>query len=269
MGLWQWVEVGRMDDLARLDTPGHRLNARAKTIATLAFIVVVMSFPRYEVSALMPFLLYPVALLALGHIPPGAIFRKILIAAPFALVIGMFNPYFDRQPAIIVGPFGISGGWLSFASIMLRFVLTVGAALALVACTGMNRLGAALEQMGVPRVFAVQLLLLYRYLFVAADDGARVLRSLELRSAGAPSLRLRVYGSVVGHLLLRSMDRADRVYRAMVGRGFDGTIRTLERTRFRLADGLFLVGWIAFFAVARCWNLAELLGRLVMGPITP
>lgn len=265
MGLWQWIEIGRMDELGRLDMPAQRLDARAKALTTLVFIVIVMSFPRYEVSALMPFFLYPIVLLALGRIPPGCILRKMAVAAPFALVIGMFNPYFDRQPMAVVGPLVISGGWLSFASIMLRFALTVGAALALVACTGMHRLGAGLERLGVPRVFVVQLLLLYRYLFVVAADGVRMLRSLELRCAGSQSPRLSVYGSMVGHLLLRSMDRADRIYRAMVGRGFDGEIRALGRARFRLADGLFLVGWTAFFVTARCWNLADLLGRLLTG----
>jgi cobalt/nickel transport system permease protein len=112
-------------------------------------------------------------------------------------------------------------------------VLTVGAALILVACTGMYRLGAGLERLGVPQLFVTQLLFLYRYLFVVADEGSRMVRSVRLRSAGAEGLSLRVYGSLVGHLLLRSMDRAERVHRAMVARGFDGEVRTLEPGRFR------------------------------------
>lgn len=262
MGLGQWLEIGRMDELGRLDTPVHRLDPRAKVITTFIFIVVVMSFPRYEVSVLMPFFLYPFALIALGRIPPDYIFRKILLAAPFALFIGMFNPLLDRQTVAIVGVWPISGGWLSFASIMLRFVLTVSAALALVACTGIHRLGAGLERMCVPRVFVVQLLFLYRYLFVVADEGTRMMRSLELRSAGPRSMRLHVYGSLVGHLLLRSMDRADRVYRAMISRGFDGKIRMLRQTSLLWTDWAFTAGWTAFFTVARMWNLADGIGRL-------
>ena len=265
MRLGQWVEIGRMDELGRLDTPAHRLDARAKIITTLLFIVVVMSFPRYEVSALMPFLIYPFALMALGRIPPGCIARKILLAAPFALVIGMFNPWLDQRTVAVIGTWSISGGWLSFISIMLRFVLTVSVALTLIACTGIHRLGTGLERMCVPRVFVVQLLFLYRYLFVVADEGARMLRSLELRSAGPNSLRLRVYGSLVGHLLLRSMDRADRVYRAMVARGFNGEIRVLRQAPFCLTDWVFTGGWTAFFIIARRWNLADALGRMLAG----
>lgn len=269
MGLGRWIEIGRMDELGRSDTPVHRLDARAKAVTTLGFIAVVMSFPRYDVSTLMPFFLYPFALMALGRIPPGDIFRKIVIAAPFALVIGMFNPFFDRQTVLVAGGCAISGGWLSFASIMLRFVLTVSAALTLVACTGIYRLSAGLERMFAPRVFVVQLLLLYRYLFVIADEGARMLRSLELRSTGPRSLRLRTYGALTGHLLLRSMARADRVYCAMVARGFSGSgdrgLRSPRPAVWQWTDWAFAGIWLAFFATARTWNLAEGLGQLITG----
>lgn len=262
MRLGNWIEVGRMDELSRQDTPVHRIDARAKAVTTIVFIVMVMSFSRYEISALMPFLFYPVVLIVLGHIPFGYIFRKILVAAPFAFMIGIFNPFFDREPVFIISPVAVSGGWLSFASIMLRFALTVGAALALVACTGMYRLCAGLDQLGLPRIFVVQLLFLYRYLFVVADEGIRMVRGLELRSAGLPSLCLRVYGPLVGHLFLRSLARAERVYRAMVARGFEGEITILRRTSFGLLDWIFMIGWTTFFAAARVWNLADYIGRL-------
>ena len=263
MGIAEWIEIGRMDDLGRMDTPVHRVDARAKAVVTLAFICVVMSFPRHEVSALTPFVLFPVALVALGRIPARHLLKQMLVAAPFALVVGIFNPFMDRQPFAAVGPFTVTGGWVSFVSLMLRFVLTVGAALALVACTGMNRLGAGMGRLGVPRVFVVQVLFLYRYLFVVADEGGKMMRSVELRSDGKRKLRLCVYGSLIGNLLLRSMDRAERVYRAMVARGFDGTIRVMRQSSFRWTDWGFVCGWLAFFIAARVWNLAGGLGLLL------
>lgn len=263
MGIAKKIEMGRMDELGRMDSPVHRLDARAITLVTLAFIAIVVSFPLYEVSALTPFLLFPVALIAVGHIPARHILKKILIAAPFALVIGIFNPFVDREPVASIGSFAVTGGWLSFASIMLRFLLTVGAALTLIACTGMNRLGASLEQLGVPRVFVVQLLFLYRYLFVISDEGGKMFRSVELRSEKGRHLPLRVYGSLVGTLLNRSMDRAERVYRAMVARGFDGEIRVLRPSAFGWKDAAFIVGWLTFFILARTWNLAEEVGLVL------
>lgn len=263
MAIADWIELGRMDELARMDTPAHRLDARAKVIVTLAFIIILMSFPRYEISALTPFALYPIALMSLGHIPMRYIVRKLLIAAPFALIVGAFNPIVDRQPVAVIGSIVVAGGWVSFVSILVRFVLTVTAALALVACTGIDRLGAGLQQLGVPRVFVIQLLFLYRYLFVVADEARTMMRSIELRSGRTRSISLRVYGSLIGHLLMRSLDRAERVYRAMVARGFNGEIRVLSRPLFRHTDMGFVFGCLAFFLAARVWNLASVLGRFL------
>jgi cobalt/nickel transport system permease protein len=263
MGIANWIEIGRMEELSRMDTPLHRLDGRAKTFVTLAFIVIVVSFPLHTVSALTPFLLFPVTLLALGQIPLQPILKKILIAAPFALLVGIFNPFLDREPVAMIGSFTVTGGWLSFVSILLRFILTVGAALTLIACTGIHRLGASLEQLGAPRVFIVQLLFLYRYLFVIADEGSKMFRNVELRSEKRRPLSFRVYSSLLGTLLLRSMDRAERVYRAMAARGFDGEIRILRPSAFGWKDAAFIFGWLTFFILARTWNLAEGIGLLL------
>jgi cobalt/nickel transport system permease protein len=268
MRIADWIEIGRMDELGRMDTPAHRLDARSKAVVTLVFIGLVMSFSRYEISALVPFLLYPVALAGIGRIPARHILKKMLVAAPFAVLIGLANPLLDRQPIATLGSLTLTGGWVSFASILLRFVLTVGAALVLVACTGMHRLGAGLEQLGVPRVFVMQLLFLYRYLFVVSDEAARIMRGVELRANGVVSLRLRVYGSLVGQLLLRSMDRADRVYRAMVARGFDGEVHLMTRTSLRWQDAVFVVGSLTYLVAARVWNLSEVLGNGLSGAIS-
>jgi len=254
-----------MDEQGRMNTPLHRLDARVKMLAVAFFIVAVMSFPRYEISGLMPLFLFPFVLIGTGNIPPGCIYKKVVLALPFALFVGLFNPLLNRETMLMIGPCAVSGGWLSFASILLRFTLTVSAALILIACTGIDRLCAGLEEMGVPRLFVVQLLFLYRYLFVIGDEALRMIRSVQMRSAGSRKLSLRTYGTLTGHLLIRSMDRAQRIYRAMVSRGFDGQIRVLRRTRPGRRDAIFLFGWTLFFITVRFWNPAAGLGRWLTG----
>lgn len=260
--LSDWTQIGRLDEWARLDTPAHRMDARAKLLVTATFLVTVMSFPRHDIAALIPLFLFPLAMLSLGQIPLAPIARIIIIASPFAIVIGLFNPLLDRTPMIALGTWTISGGWLSFVSILLRFVLTVSAALALVAVTGMFRLGAGLERLGLPRIFITQLFFLYRYVFVIADEAGTMMRAVRMRAAGWRALPVPVYGALTGTLLLRSIDRAGRIHCAMVARGFDGHMRVGEATRFRTRDMLFIIGWCVYFFAARRWNLADMLGGL-------
>ncbi|MCO6401609.1 MAG: cobalt ECF transporter T component CbiQ [Verrucomicrobia bacterium] len=259
----RWLELGQMDDAARMDSAVHRLDPRAKILVTLALLVVVMSFSRYTLSALTPFLSYPLVLIALSRVPLLPLARKLLWAAPFALLVGAFNPLFDREPMLHLGGWTISGGWISFANIGIRFVLTVSAALVLIATTGMHRLCAGMERLAVPRVLVAQMLFLYRYLFVVSGEGSRMVRAAQLR-AGASALSLRVYGTLVGMLLLRSLDRAERVHQAMLARGFEGSLRRLDAHSFGWREAAFVLGWLSFFAVARVWNLATLLGSAAM-----
>ncbi|GKT07705.1 cobalt ECF transporter T component CbiQ [Desulforhabdus sp. TSK] len=258
-----FLDISRLDALASQRTLIHGLDPRAKIVTTLIFIFIVVSFPKHEVTALVPFTLYPVVLIALANLPPGYLFQKVLLAAPFAFFVGIFNPLLDSEVLIHLGPVGISGGWVSFASIMLRFGLTVGAALVLVATTGMNGIGAGLEKLGAPNSFAVQLTFLYRYLFVLTDEAARMVRARSLRSFGIKGTEVKVFGYMIGHLLLRTMDRAQRIHQAMLCRGFTGELRLPVPLKFSWRDMGFLAGWSSLFILMRLVNIPQWMGLLV------
>jgi len=258
-------DLGTLDRLSTRETPVHRIDPRVKILTTLVFILAVVSFGKYEISGLMPFFLYPAVLIALADIPVRYILRKILFVSPFAIMLGLFNPLLDRGILVHLGPVGLSGGWISFISIMLRFTLTVGAGLILVACTGFNAICHALERMGAPKVFVIQLLFLYRYLFVLTEEASRMLRARALRTFTGRAMGIWIYGHLVGHLLLRTLDRAQRIHLAMLSRGFDGEIRILRPMKFGMGDLAFLLGWCGFLAAMRCYDLPRLLGSWVTG----
>ena len=259
------LDFKRLDLLAMRESAVHRLDARAKVLTTLAYILCVVSFGRYEVAAMLPFLIYPVALLALADLPAGYLARKIAIVTPFALTIGLFNPLFDRQVIVQFGALDIWGGWLSCASIVARALLTTAAAIVLVAVTGFPAICAALERLGMPRVFAVQLLFLYRYIFVLTDEGGRVSRARQLRACGQKRPGLRHFGPLVGHLLLRTWERAERIHMAMLARGFSGEVHARRQGRFGAGDLLFVLGWSALFIALRQYNIPRFLGILLIG----
>jgi cobalt/nickel transport system permease protein len=259
------LDFRRLDHLATGGTALHRLDARAKVLATLAFTLSVVSFERYALAALFPFFLYPAVILALSGLPVGYFARKVALVLPFALAVGMLNPLFDREVMVRLGPFGIPGGWISCASIVVRTILTVSAALLLVGVTGFPEICRALERLGMPRAFAVQLLFLYRYIFVLTEEGARSSRARELRSFGGKGEGIRSYGSMVGNLLLRTWLRAERIHMAMLARGFTGEFHARRPSRFGGRELSFLLGWSALFLLLRLRNVPQLLGSLVLG----
>lgn len=260
--------LGWLDQFSRGDTSVHRVDPRAKVLATLVFLVCVVSLGPYDLIALAPFSLYPIALASESGMPARELAKRLAAVAPFAVLVGAFNPIIDTEIVARVGTLAISGGFLSWLSIIARFLLTTSAALILIATTGMTGVCAGLERLGLPSILATQLLLLYRYIFVLAEEVMRLGRARDLRSFAGKGLGPRTYASIIGHLLLRTLARAQRVYDAMQCRGFDGTIRTKRRLVMQTRDWLFLAAWSASFVAFRLLNIPHLVGGLITGVLS-
>ena len=257
----EYFSLGILDLLSRKDTAVHRLDPRTKVIATLLFIVAVVSFPKYEIVGLLPFFLFPVLAFSLGDIPVRLILKKVLFVSTFAAFIGIFNPLLDTEPMVTVSGIAVSGGWISFFSIMLRFFLTMTAVLLLIATTSFPGICHALRRLGMPELFTSQLLFLYRYLFVLVEEGMRMVRAREMRSFRGKGQGVWVFISLVGTLFLRTMERAERIYQAMLSRGFTGTMRFARTYRFRITDFALLAAVAAVLYVFRAYDIVGTVGR--------
>lgn len=254
----------RLDQLALGDSAIHRLDARTKVLTTLAFILFVISYDRYTLSALIPFAIFPVIIMAVADLPVVFLAGKVLLIALLAMAIGLFNPVFDRQSMIWIGDVGISAGWISFGSIVLRSALTITAALLLTATTGFSAICQALSRLGMPEVFVRQLQFMYRYLFVLAEEAQRMVRARELRSFRKSGREAGALSSMVGHLLLRTWERAERIQIAMRCRGFNGRMAASRSAGFGAADLFFLLGWISLFTLIRLYDIPRLIGDALM-----
>ena len=257
--------IGRLDRLSYRDTVVHRLDPRAKVVATLAFVIVVVSFPKYEVLSLLPFFLFPILIGALGDIPAGFIAKKVVAVSPFAVLVGIFNPLFDSSTVAIAPGLAVSAGWVSFASILVKFALTISAALLLIATTSFPGICRALRRLGLPAIFVSQLLFLYRYLFVLMEEAMRVVRARDMRSFGGRGAGMRVLVRIAGTLFLRTVERAERIYGAMLARGFRGEVPTMRREALRPSDAAFLLAAGGFLALCRLVPVPQAIGHLVRG----
>ncbi len=258
-------DIRFMDTLAAQDSFLHRLDPRAKLVTTLAFIITVVSFDKYSIFALAPYVIYPVFLISAAGLPAGYLLKKTLAVSPFAILVGIFNPVMDSHILMQVGPMEVSGGWVSFFSILLRFFLTVTAAFILIALTGFNAVCDSLLKFGVPRPFVTQLLFFYRYIWVLTDEAERMLRARTMRSPGCGAVRFNVFVSLINHLLLRTLDRAERIYLAMCCRGFDGRMRVVRPMGIGWRETIFVLFWVSAFACFRYFDLSLGLGKLVTG----
>jgi len=259
----EYFNIGYLDSLSYKDTFIHRIDPRVKLIVTFIFILVVVSFPKYELSALMPFFIYPVFLLTAGDIPLRAIAKKVLFISPFAIFIGIFNPLLDTDVTVTLLGVPITGGWISFLSIIVKFILTVSTALLLIAVTSFPGICEALERLKLPRIFVIQLLFLYRYIFVLMKETLRMVRAREARSFGKRGKEIKTFIRLITVLLLRTLEKAERIYQAMLSRGFRGEIRVFKRHRLGYRDIVFAVFSVTIFFLFRNFSVVDYIGEIL------
>lgn len=260
----EFFNLGYLDRLSYGNSFIHNIEPRAKVLVTLAFIITVVSFSKYEVGRLLPFFIFPVIFLTVGNIPLSFLLKRLLLVSPFAIFIGIFNPLFDRGIALYFFGIAVSKGFISFLSIMLRFLLTMSILILLIATTSFSGICYALKRFRIPELFINQLLFLYRYIFVLVEEAMRMTRAKELRTFGKKGKEMRYYVALIGCLLIRTIERSERIYYAMLSRGFNGKMPYLKRNKINSTDLVFVIVSFFMLYVFRIYDLPKVIGNLFL-----
>lgn len=249
------MHVHFLDPYQGRDSLVHRLDPRVKFVLAVAFILAGALTPpgAWPVYILLFSILFAAELLS--EVGVGYILKRSSLALPFVLaalpvlatVAG--SPLFTLQIGsshLVLTREGLN----RFGSIAFRSWISVQMAILLAASTPFPDLLAAMRAVKLPRLLVAIIGLMWRYLFVLADEALRLLRAREARSGYAPlhagkpggtlAWRARVAGGMAGNLFVRSFDRADRIYAAMASRGYDGEVRTVPLPPVTPGQGLIL-----------------------------
>ena len=257
-------ELSEMDDLAAQTSPIHSLCPTAKLLTAIAYILTVVSFNKYDLTGLSVMVLYPVLLFQISGIPVRTCFYKLRIVLPLVMAVGLFNPLYDRAPMLMLGHVAVSGGVISMLSLMLKGVLCLMVSFLLMATTPIDSLCSALRRLHVPGMLVTLLLLTYRYVGVMTEELAIMTDAYHLRAPGQKGIHVSAWGSFLGQLLLRSMDRAQELYSSMMLRGYHEHFHYALFKPFGASDAVYTLGCTAAFVLLRLVNVAALLGGAVV-----
>ncbi len=237
----------------------HRLDARIKLVLVVAFILT---------AALTPTAAWPVYVLLLAIILSleilselGIFFylKRALLAVPFVLAALPVLFTIEGQPLVHL-PFGLAitlPGLDRFLSVSFKSWISVQAAIMLASTTTFPDILMAMRALRLPRLMVAVIGLMWRYIFVIVDEVLRMLRARTSRSGesgtagyrpgGSLLWRSQVTGGMAGSLFLRSLERSDRIYNAMLARGYDGEVRSLPQPALRPLDGFVLAAFLLVF----------------------
>ena len=216
--------------------PLHRADPRLKLVAALGWILLINVTPAGRWPLYVAHLLAWLGVMLASRVPPWAVARRSLVALPFVLLAALGAPWGVDGHAVWTGDlFGwrlalTDAGLLRLATILARAWLSVLVAVGLGATTHVVAVVRAARALGLPAVLAAVILLMYRYLYVLVDEAGRLMRARDARSAvcagrrAGRSLgwRARVTGHMIATLFLRTYERGERMYQAMLARGYTG-----------------------------------------------
>lgn len=242
------------------------IDHRALLIVAVGYVAVMLSVPVLNLGMLIWFAAYPVVMSPLSHVPYSRVFMKSLVTLPFILLIGAMNPFFDHRVVMTVCGVEVSAGWISFLSIIIRGLLSVQAALLLVYLCGFNGVCRALGRLGLPGVLVTQLMMVNRYMQTLCEEAVTMNRARQARGYGRKNYPVREWGPFVGQLLLRTVERGERVNRAMVARGFDGTLPPaitlgVSRKEWETNSTVFVLIWGGVIFCMRYFDLSTMFFR--------
>lgn len=239
------------------------IDVRALLIVTVVYLVTMLSVPLQRTDSIIWFAAYPIISAPLAHIPYERLFRNSLYVLPLLFFIGIFNPFYDRNPAFAVFGLTVSAGWVSFISILIRGLLATQALLLLIYVAGFNEMCEALRRLGFPGIIVTQLLMVYRYLEVLLQEALTMQHARIARSYGKSSFRASMWGPFVGQLLLRTLERSRRINMAMRARGFNGSLSSTPPSRWDTAATVYCLVWIPVFFALRFIKVSSLLLTLL------
>jgi cobalt/nickel transport system permease protein len=232
-------------------SPLDRLDDRCKLLCLLAFVLAALLTPPgswWRFGALWALLLVVVGA---ARIPLGLLARRVLATMPIMVPLAISLVLMPGRDDAVGRP------WVHAVSIVCGAALSVSSVTALATHMGFARLLAALSSLRMPRILIALLAMTDRYVHVLGDEAVRMVRARDSRGRQA-RVRARAHtaGAMVGSLLVRSTDRADRVASAMAARGFAGDIPMLARGRLSVWDGVACAAFSALCAAIVWWPLA-------------
>ncbi len=258
------MHVHFLDPYRPRNSPIHQLDPRIKLVLTVAFIITCTLVPTgaWPVYILLFAIILSVELLS--ELGVSYVLKRSSLALPFVLAA---LPLIFTVPgqgwfSIPVGNMAIHAtlpGLARFISITLKSWISVQAAIILASTTSFPDLLIAMRAVHVPRLMVSIFGLMWRYLFVLVDEASRLIRARQSRSGqsdrpgiktgGNLTWRARVTGGMAGSLFLRAIERSDRIYMAMVSRGYDGEARSLPLPLIQPTQWIVLAGCLGLFSV--------------------
>lgn len=232
-----------------------RVDARFRVVAVVLYAMVVVALDDFIALGLA--ILVPIGLMVHMRLPAGRTLKRMLAMDTFVIFMLITLPFTIPGDAVFT-VFGLPAsdqGIQRAIEIGLKANAVVLMLMVLLGTVSPPTVGHALARLRVPKMLVHLLLFTIRYIEVLYGEYKRLRVAMRTRGfkAGTNRHTLRTFGYLLGMLLVRALDRSERILQAMKCRGFNGSLVLLDESRYVVArDGTFaaLFGFLLVALIA-------------------
>jgi cobalt/nickel transport system permease protein len=225
------LRFAELDEWGIRDSVLHRRDPRAKILSVLLILVAAsrgsLVFPAIAVAAGI----------LLARLPVAPVLLRGAVVLPFSLSFAIAS--------------ALSGDLEVALFVLLRSYLSAVCVVVLLGCTPLPAILDGLRRMGAPPLLLEVIQFVYRYLTLIGEQSKRMAVAATARGA---KRSIAVVAGAIGVLFARSYDRAEAVHRAMLARGYAGSLMPRAALVFTIEDGFVLFAGAFILIGSLVWN---------------
>ena len=233
----------------------NQINPISKLLITIIYIILLTSINKYNLMTTISMGIYLIILSIIDYISIRDIIKRFKIIFFMLLIVGIANPILDRNIVTYIKNIPITTGMISMITLILKGFFAIVSSYFLIESTTIEEICFALKKLHVPNILVIIVMLIYRYIILFLKEAQRIWTAYSLRAPNQRGINYKVWGSMIGSLLIRSVDRANIVYQSMELRGFNPDTFFIneqkidKRSILYLSIGLLLIFIIRFVPI--------------------
>lgn len=234
------------------------IDPRAKVLATIIFAFCVVL--GHQVAALLLSVVIGIAMACIAKLDFKATLKRLLAMDMFMFVLLVILP-FTVKGDVLYSAFGYTASWQGLEQgiiIALKANAVVLMLFSTISTLANSALASTLVWLHVPDKLIQLLFFTLRYLSVIVEEFQRLRRSMRARAfvMGFNWHTWRSLGYLIGMMIVRAMQRSERIVQAMKCRGYTGQYYSYYPMCFKRCDAFYSMIFLVLIIIISYLNFS-------------
>lgn len=240
----------------------NKIHPLVKLIISVIYILFLTSINKYNLTITLAMSIYLIIVSIMGDLSIKNCIKRLKIVLFLLIIIGIANPILDRQVVTFIGIIPITTGMISALTLILKGIFAIISSYFLIVTTGVENICYALKKLHIPNILITIFMLIYRYIIVFLKEVQKIWTAYSLRAPKQKGIHFKAWGSMIGSLMIRSIDKAEVIYQAMELRGFSPDNFFMKNQKIDKTSIIYFMAGLLLLLIIRFIPIFDLIGNV-------